>query len=283
MIPERSSAGNSAKSVLFEEFNDIDIYIEDTAHGYVKLFTEIFSRFFDGEYRVSNVFPLGGRDAVINECRSWQGKFSRPSLYVIDGDMYLITERGEEELDGLFVLPMYCIENLLIDESAFLEILNEEEAVKLKEQLASEFDFSSWLEQNGRLLTDLFIEYAICFDICPTVKTVSYPISSLVSSNKGNLDETKVDQRITDLRNQIIENCGEDLYQSKREYYQGRSQEVADFVLRYVSGKDYLMPLLLTRSRSIVKTKVPNLNLKLRLAMKCDLEPLLECKERIAG
>lgn len=38
MIPERSVQASSAKSVFFEELNDIDIYIEDTAFGYSKLF-----------------------------------------------------------------------------------------------------------------------------------------------------------------------------------------------------------------------------------------------------
>lgn len=33
MIPERGTAGRFAKSVFYEELNEIDIYIEDTGIG----------------------------------------------------------------------------------------------------------------------------------------------------------------------------------------------------------------------------------------------------------
>ena len=39
-IPTRSVEARSAISVLFQEVNEIDIYTEDTAKGYEKLFTK---------------------------------------------------------------------------------------------------------------------------------------------------------------------------------------------------------------------------------------------------
>lgn len=283
MIPERSSAALSAKSVFFEEYNDIDIYIEDTAVGYVKLFTEIFSRLFEGEYRISNVYPLGGRSAVIEECERWQGEVSRPSLYIIDGDMYLLTKEEKAELDGLYILPMYCIENILIDEAALIELLNEEETIKLKNQLKTEFNFEDWLTENISILTNLFIEYAVCFDLCPEIQTVAYPVSNLVSSKMGELDVVKVNRRIEELKNQIISIAGEEVYYQRREVFFDKVDSCTDSICKYISGKDYLMPLMLTRARSMVRTKIPNLNFKLRLAMKCDLNPIAECKNYIVG
>ena len=38
---ERRSSAKVAKSVFYEDFNDIDIYIEDTAPGYRKIFKEL--------------------------------------------------------------------------------------------------------------------------------------------------------------------------------------------------------------------------------------------------
>lgn len=283
MIPERSNAGLSAKSVFFEEYNDIDIYIEDTAHGYVKLFTEIFSRLFEGEYKISNVFPLGGRQAVIDECTRWQGIFTRPSLYIVDGDMYLLTGKNHPELDGLYALPMYCIENMLIDENALIEILNEEDAVKLKDQIQSDFDFESWMEHNLPSLKKLYTEYAVCFDLCPDIQTVSYPISSLVSSNRGELDEVKVSNRVSTLKAEVIDRAGATAYYERYEMFSSKINDSVDSISKYISGKDCLIPLMLTRSRLIVNTKISNLNFKLRLAMKCDIEPLAQCKSKVIG
>ncbi|WP_201612448.1 hypothetical protein [Psychrobacter immobilis] len=41
-IPTRSLEARSAISVLFQEINEIDIYTEDTARGYEKLFTNLW-------------------------------------------------------------------------------------------------------------------------------------------------------------------------------------------------------------------------------------------------
>lgn len=283
MIPERNLVARSAKSVLFEEFNDIDIFIEDTAHGYVKLFTEIFSRLFDGKYKVSNVFPLGGRDAVVSQCQSNQGGFKRPTLYVIDGDLHLISDDQRIELEGLYELPFYCIENILVDKAAILEIMNEEDAEKLREQIDKEFNFDEWVRVNAPLFSALFVEYAVCFKFCPDIKTVSFPVTDLVSSNKGILDSVKVEDRIQKLRNSILQKIDEQTYLNEKQLCQSRINRLAGSILGYVSGKDYLLPLMITRTRSIVKTKCPNINLKLRLAMKCNLDAILDSKLCVAG
>ena len=247
------------------------------------MFTEIFSRLFDGIYSVSNVFPVGGKVAVIEECRKWQGGTSRPSLYVVDGDLSAITGERYEELDGLYALPFYCIENLLIDENAFVEILNEEDVTKLKEEVAQHLDFSGWVSSNSSLMADLFIEYAVCFSLCPDIPTVSFPVTSLVSSNKGELDKDKVDARVQGLRNEVINRVGEDSYQYAREVLSISVASFSDGIMGYASGKDYLLPLIITRSRAVTGTKVSNLNFKLRLAMKCDLQSLEGCKAVVAN
>ena len=62
MVPARSETSKSAKSVFFEDVNDIDIFIEDTAIGFEKIYAILFSRVFSDAYSVEKVFPLGGRD-----------------------------------------------------------------------------------------------------------------------------------------------------------------------------------------------------------------------------
>ena len=66
-IPERSVEANFAKSVFYTQYNDIDIYVEDTKQGYEKVFKILFSRLFEDKFRVDSIFPLGGRDKVINK------------------------------------------------------------------------------------------------------------------------------------------------------------------------------------------------------------------------
>ena len=57
MVPARSETSKSAKSVFFEDVNDIDIFIEDTAIGFEKIYAILFSRVFSDAYSVEKVFP----------------------------------------------------------------------------------------------------------------------------------------------------------------------------------------------------------------------------------
>src|SRR5208283_2113686 len=126
MIPLWSSKAKKAKAVFFRQWNDIDIFIEDTEKSSKKIFRQILSRCFVDKYRVAEIFPLGGREAVITACQGDQIDGGNPRIYLIDGDLSLILGIRVPSLKRLFVLPIYCIENLLIDETAVVEVLFEE-------------------------------------------------------------------------------------------------------------------------------------------------------------
>ncbi|KAB7711055.1 DUF4435 domain-containing protein [Plesiomonas shigelloides] len=198
MIPDRSVKASSAKSVFFEDDNDIDIYIEDTAFGYSKLFTILFSRVFEGKYNVRKVFPLGGRDAVIGEHSA--NNSDRPSLFIVDGDLLLLTGDDIDNTNGLYKFPYYCVENILCDHESLLTVMDEEEAEKDISQIKSLFNYKQWLSHNKNKLFLLFVEYGISKTLNPTEPTVAFKVSELVSCNKGNIDKSKLRKRIHSLR-----------------------------------------------------------------------------------
>lgn len=282
MTLEHGYAAKSAKSIFYEDVNDIDIFIEDTTVGFIKIYTKIFSRLLKDEYRISNVFPLGGRKQVISECEKSQGSSSRPSLYIIDGDLHLLTCEPKLTLPGLYILPFYCIENILVDENAILKVLDEEDINTLTEQLADLFNFDEWVSNNCYPLLNLFIEYATSFTLCPDIKTIKFPINNLVSSNKGVIDELKVERRIQEIKNIILSRHDILKYEKLRKQIASQITFCSDDFLRFISGKDFLLPLIITRLKSIVKTKISNINFKLRLAMNCNLTPLENSKQYIA-
>jgi len=281
MIPERSARANSAKSIFFEEVNDIDIYIEDTAHGYAKLFTKIFNRIFDGKYRISKVFPLGGRMAVIDEHSKDGGK--RPSLYIIDGDLWLLHGDTIASQKGLYKLPTYCIENILCDPQAISSILDEEDAEKDQEQIINEMKYGEWLSLNEELLFLLFIEYAVSMKINPTEKTVSLKVSDLVSGKIGEVDPIKINNRINAIKSKTIDASDNEVYDSTRLKIISDFEQSGLAKLDIVSGKDYLFPLLKTRAKSIVKTKLSDLNFKMRLAKICDINKIINSIDFVAN
>lgn len=277
-MKERGVLARSAKSVFFQDENDIDIYIEDTAYGYEKLFAIIFERILVGKYKVSRVYPLGGRESVIEEHQDHSS--DRPSIYIIDGDLNLLKGDSIESKSGLYVFPVYCVENILCDSNAIVSILDEEEVVRNINDIKCEFDYSSWLERNESKLFDIFVEYAVSNALNPTKKTVSYKVSNLVSSGDGELDSTKVNARIDEIRQAVIAEVSVEEYMRKKteilEVFSRSGLKKIDVV----SGKDYIFPLLKIRAKNIVKTKISDINFKLRVARICDTERLdgvLDC------
>lgn len=282
MIPERSHIAKAAKSVFYAENNDIDIYIEDTGFGYEKIFFEILSRVFAGRYRLKKIFPLGSRQIVIDHCRKEDGKNKRPYLYVIDGDLHLFCNYPGVDEFGLFRLPFYCIENILIDPQAMHELLNEEEPVKLRQELELAFNFGQWIEVSAPLLFELFVEYALSFMLNPTQQTVAYDVKHLVSSNNGVPDKAKVAARVAIVKSATISAVGSGRYDQARDEVLENTRRSARNPLDYVSGKDYILPLLKTRFRSTVKSTVTDINLKIRLATRCDIQPVAGIISKIA-
>jgi hypothetical protein len=279
MIPERSVQAQSAISVFFEEINDIDIFIEDTAFGYSKLFTILFSRVFKSDYKINKVFPLGGRGAVIEQHAIHSS--DRPSLYIIDGDLFLLNGDSVESSSGLYKFPCYCVENVLCDPASLLSLLDEEEPEKCIDELTDLFNYENWLQINEDNLFSLFLEYAVSMLLNPQEQTVAFKVSDLVSNNKGEIDPTKHLTRIEALKALIIDKTSMEIYESTKQEILTNFHNTGLQKLDVISGKDYLFPLLKTRAKSIVKTQISDLNIKLRLAKICDIEQLSSAKECI--
>lgn len=281
MIPKRTTAAKFAKSALYLEKNDVDIYIEDKEEGYEKIYSVLFSRVFEGKYKVGKVFPLGGRSEVENTFRSNKSNILRPSIFVVDGDLNLLIDDESANEPGFYSLPFYCIENLLICENAIIEIIDQEDIHLDKSDLEAKFNFTEWKELNENLLTELFIEYALSHKFNRDEQTVGFSINKLMSSNEGLLDEKKVKARIEDLSTKTREKIGQDVYLTEKQGIITRIEGYTKPKFSYISGKDYLFPLMRVRVRSIIECKMKDIVFKRRLASLCNIEYIIEAIDHI--
>lgn len=282
MILDRSVPGKHAKAVFFREQNDIDIYIEDTAKGSKKLFAEILSRAVKGKYKINDVFPLGDKQTVIERCKSEQNNRDRLRLYIVDGDLALLNDCNPKGIERLYVLKRYCIENYLMDENAIVEVLREEDLEKSASHIKNQLEFTKWVQKNEPLLCDLFVVYAITQTVCPSCLTVAFPINRLVSSDEGFIDESKVVSRLEQVKQTILNKISEAEFKAKKRFVVSNTEKSTDGKLRFISGKDYLLPLILLRMKKITKFRAENSVIKQRLALKCDLAEIEDVVSHIA-
>lgn len=284
---QRTLSARKAKSIFYEDFNDIDIFIEDKAIGYKKIYKEILIRAFSHTLTIDQVFPLGGREEVLASCRKNQSQKRRKRLYIIDGDLHLLNgiEEEEKKLEGLYILPRYCIENYLIDEEALAGIIEEEDPDLEKKAIKEKFEFEKWVTHHNDLLMDLFIIYALCFRHLSSEQTVQFKVTKLCSS-PGILCITKTINRIEDLKSKLINKIGSDKLEEEIQLISGKINKVENGMLRYVSGKDYLMPLVTSKILSFAKFPVGadlSISIKIRLSRFVNIDDLKDIKTAISN
>ncbi|WP_169312759.1 DUF4435 domain-containing protein [Owenweeksia hongkongensis] len=260
--------------MLLEDYNDVDVYVEDTGVGFKKIFVELLNKAFKNKYEIQHIFPLGSRDVVIEECRANQLSDGRKKVFIVDGDLYILRGEATEKLKGLFVLPRYSIENFLLDEKAITEVLYEEDPEITKEELTKKLDFKRWVSLNEELLVNLFTTYAVVHKLTPETLTVGYKVNRLTKDGNGVVCPVKTQKRIDQLYTNTTGQIEKNIYTSEWEKISSRISSEDNKLLKYVSGKDYLIPLIKSRCKSFMKLSASNTNLFIRLAIKSDVKDL---------
>ena len=152
-IPSASPAGLAARDVFFEQFNDVNIYVEDEDQQ--NLYLVIFRRLFP-RLQINQIFPLSGKPNVLAHALDPvnAGRRSR-SVYILDKDFDdLLGHMVNQE--NVFYLNRYCIENYLLGEDAVLELVLECEPRKSKDDLHAELNYGSFHSQTLTSLDPLF-------------------------------------------------------------------------------------------------------------------------------
>ncbi len=279
---ERSAAAKFAASVFYEGFNDFDVYIEDTAKGYAKIFATILSRAMSDNVSLEKVFPLGARGNVVSAARArLTSSNARGAVYIVDGDLYLLA--GERELlpPNVVILPRYCIENFLVDESTFISIMNEEHCSLSVEELARRFDYSGWLERSKESLVPLFRVFGAAHHLGAGVSTVARGYDSVYKGENGELNREKARKIELEVREYLIENYGLEEFERALEFVDEKVNRNNCFVSTYVSAKDFTLPLMIIRMRAITDCKANYISLKLRISNRCSVEPFSDVARQI--
>lgn len=273
-----------AIGLLKSFYNDIEIFVEDKASPNMHLL--ICRRVLGDGVRLSSVNPLGGRAAVIEACRLDQAVSSRKRLYVIDGDLDLIMGRTKPRLKHLYRLRAYCVENLLLGQSAVESVCLQSAPELQPMQIRTALGFATWLAGLAQGLVPLFKAYAIARAIDPTLKTVGTTVHPLCAhqGNRLSLNYRKVFAHIRRLFRQItLAGQRSELRRYRPKVEACCTGGVSD--LRYVSGRDYIFPLLYHRLRAEFGFKGTLEQLKVQLAVFYDpiWEPYFARALRVAA
>lgn len=228
-------------------YNDIEIFVEDKASPNMHLL--ICRRILGDGVRLSSVNPLGGRAAVVEACRLDQENSARKRLYVIDGDLDLLMGQPKPRLAHLYRLRTYCVENLLFGQSAVEAVCLQSSPTLQPMQIRSVLDFTNWTVSLAKGLVPLFKAYAMIHAIDPTIKTVGTKVHRLClqQANRISLHRPKIFSHIRSLLRQLNIVGRRALLRHYRSRVEACCSGGSPSDLRFVSGRDFLFPLLYHR------------------------------------
>ena len=265
-------------SIFFQYRNDIDIYTEDEEKDR-EFYRCLFTRLLEGTgITINDVTPLGCKENVINRCLN-EPPSKRRKLFIVDGDIELIADANSEEIENLYVLGAYCIENLIIDETSATEFLYMNLGTASKENTKKQLNFDDWLSRVAEALIELFFHFSIVKEIGLNF-TLYNANRFMTNSEEKCIDIDMVKAYVNKLKEEILSIISDQDYNRKLNDRKSRWTISNDTVLTIVSGKDYLLPMLQFRVQNLKKIKgLYSTNaIKLNLAKHCELERLQDLR-----
>lgn len=264
---------------LFENLQDLDVYVEDKNDE--TFYKNLIQRIVDGKLRVEKVFCLNGRSSVIEKCLKHDSS-RRKAIFLIDGDLYF-TKGVASGVNSpiLHELEAYCIENYLFCESAAIRMLMEEcdyDAEAARHALK----FDEWVSEISGPLNDLFAAYATSHEFAPMHATVANGVGPLCRQEGKYhvLDALKADKAASDAIANAKRAYGDsEAVEAYCKSVRNRLQKIEN-TLTGISGKDYLLPLLLFRL-GVLGCRVSMKVLRRRLSLNCDLTRFEKLKQNL--
>lgn len=284
-LPFWSDIELRAIDIFVSETQDINLYVEDIDS---EIFYEtLIDRLLNKDIKINKIIPLNGRDNVINYCKEYTD--STPALFIIDSDLYLSRKEQLTGINRLYQHDKYCIENYLFSIHSLVELIFETIAKKTKDNIKTEIQWDSVIENIENTLFKLFIEFATINKLDKSIQTVKIGVYNLFKeygNDKYEICEEKVNKLIEEKRNELFTKNSTNInirkeYEDIKNIIEKNIKSIEDKT-SIISGKHFLIYILYKIFNKYAQgAQVKMDSFKLRLAKNCEIEKLIPLKEAI--
>jgi hypothetical protein len=263
-------------AVFFAKWNDFDVFVEDTAQYSGTLYGTFLGRITAPRCKVERVIPLGDRNKVIAAAQQDTVVAGRRRLYLIDGDLDLVSGKVAPAAPKLFSHRVYHIENYFLCEDALIQVLHEENPRLTVKEIKEKLDFSAFSAEIESLRY-LFAMFGLTALIAPSLPTISLGIGRFATNNA--IDNQKIvafcNARLLEL--QAVTSAAN--ISSAQQQVDKAIQSFPTFI-DFISAREYILPLLRWWLR-VQGLQMPagKESLLVRLAKVCNFERHTELAE----
>jgi hypothetical protein len=178
-IPTRNTNYRLAEDIFYVQFNEISFFIEDEDQE--NFFFCILKNLFP-DIQIDKIFPLNGKDNVINESNENIG--NKKKIFIVDKDFDDILNKINTN-DNLFYLERYSIENHLIEKDAIVEYIIGEKPKLKRADINNLFDLGVNIQNINNKLSELIHLHLVVQKKCSRIKNVSLNHERFFDFNNG--------------------------------------------------------------------------------------------------
>ena len=178
-IPTRNTNYRLAEDIFYAQFNEISFFIEDEDQE--NFFFCILKNLFP-DIQIDKIFPLNGKDNVINESNENIG--NKKKVFIVDKDFDDILNKINNN-DNLFYLDRYSIENHLIEKDAIVEYIIGEKPKLKRADINNLFDLEANIQNINNKLSELIHLHLVVQKKCSRIKNISLNHERFFDFNNG--------------------------------------------------------------------------------------------------
>ena len=260
----------------YKQFNDIDFYVEDE---YQENFYYIILKKLFPDINFSKIFPLGGKYNVIKNAKNTIG--DKKKVYIVDKDFDDLLNK-KENLENLFYLKQYSVENYLLEANPIIEIVMEERPKFQRSEIDQKFILGDFLTE----CKNLFLEIIPCYIVIQKYE-LGIPNVDLsqdrycILNLNAEIKKTELESYKETIRLALEDKHEKVSFMRELDYYKEYFKN-GDF-LNHIPGK-YIIKFLGIRISQLFNFPSINFNsLAYRLSKLCTLTSLLFLKSAITG
>lgn len=257
------------RAYLQRTHNAFDLFIEDTAGEVAYL--RIANNAIAGFGNLRHVYALHGRNNVVQQAKKYVPVNGRKAVFIIDGDCDLL--RGAAAPAHVVRLPVYCLENLLLESEALANLLVDLSDGTLADAEIDREHILRLLEGAGDLLIQLFVWVGTYLDRGGKQKAVDLDVSTLTDRHPDQvvLSTRKVATRRRKLKYDLLKAHSCHSLRSRAREIAANVRMSGSPAWHFVSGKHCLFPLVLDYLRKHHDYRETDRQLLNRLSGHCKL------------
>lgn len=225
--------GKINRVIFYTDYNDVNIFVEDEGKEFE--YEIIFRRLFGNTLKIATIFPVGGKQKLIDAFNLYSngGECNSVNVFIADLDFDYVLDNTMIKANNFIYLDKYNIENYLIDEYAVVKFI-QGRICKLEDETRRIVKYNDWLSKITHQLYDVYLLFLIVQDRGLGIENTGMSIFKLLKDGSWEVDNKKV-QKYFDELSRHVPNLAKELVNME----DGVKEKVGDDFFNIINGKHY--------------------------------------------